>query len=250
MSFIKENNNDVLIVSFGSMGRRPSVDNLNDNKLFDYFDFFNFLPDNFKNVDLHYYGDLDQYCYHKGIRGISDNIENTVTYLREKINNRYIKVIFMGLSAGGYAAILFGSILNVDHIVAFYPITQLVENRPNYEEKYKDVLPYINKITHYHLFGVSKSCNKHHFSQQCQRICISPNVMLQVYNVTDNIKILMKECHAYDVLNKIINSEVKHLKFLPIYSKNKLISFCSLSLSNEPIKTHNKKDLSNTKPSL
>lgn len=204
MSFVKENKNDILIVSFGAMGRTPaSPDNLNDDS---FFDFFHFLPDNFKNVDLHFYADLDQYCYHKGIRGISNNIEGTIKYLREKINNQYKKVIFMGLSGGGYAAILFGSILNINHVVAFFPLTQLVEKRPEYDNKYIDLLPYINKTTHYHLFGVSKSQFKCHHPLQCQRICVSKNVILQIYDAIDDIKDLMRKCNVYDVLNKIIIS--------------------------------------------
>ena len=134
---------------------KSEVDNaqehINPNKNDFFFDFFNYLPNNFKNVDLHFYGDLDEYCYHKGIQGISHNIESTVKYLKEKINNRYKKVIFMGLSGGGYAAILFGSLLNVDHVIAFFPTTILVQNRENYDKKYKDLRPYINKITQYHL---------------------------------------------------------------------------------------------------
>lgn len=230
MACVKENNNDVLIVSFGSMARpvanrlvstrknRPVATRENNSttihetqqhtntSMYDaYFDFYNFLPDTFKNVDLHFYGDLDQYCYHKGIRGISNDIESTVKYLREKICNRYKKVIFIGLSGGGYAAILFGSLLNIDHVVAFYPLTLLIEKRLAYNSKYKDVLPYINKTTQYHLFAVDDPINKCHNPQQCQRICVSENVILKTYNIKDDIKILMKTCDICDVLNKIIN---------------------------------------------
>jgi hypothetical protein len=211
MSFFIENNNDVLVVSFGSMGRAPAnpddpnID-LNDSK---YFDFFRFLPDNFKNIDIHYYWDPDQYCYHKGIRGLSTDIDSTVKYLRERIGDRYKKVIFMGLSGGGYAAILFGSLLNINHVVAFYPSTQLIENRPDYEIKYKDLLPYINKTTKYHLLAVTKSRFKCHDLRQCQRLCISKNVTLQAYNVVDDMKDLMKECKLHIFLENIINSPEK-----------------------------------------
>lgn len=206
-SHIKENNNDVLIISFGSLGRRTAPQdykcNYNDNK---YFDFINFLPNNFKNVDLHFYADLDQCCYHKGLRGITNNVESTVEYLRQKISKRYKTVIFMGLSVGGYAALLFGSLLNINHVVVFYPTTQLTRNNPKYDAKYKDVLPYINKTTNYHLIAVAKPHYEYHNLQHCQRICISENVTLQVYDVVDDIKKLMKECNVVDILNKIINS--------------------------------------------
>lgn len=206
MSLIKENNN-VLIISFGSMGRitiAPTNNNFNMNH---YFDFFDFLPNNFKNVDFQFYGDPDQYCYHKGIRGVSTNIESTVKFLKDKIGDRYKKVIFMGLSGGGYAAILFGSLLNVSHVVAFYPLTKLVNNRPEYEDKYKDLLPHINKTTDYLLLGTGKTTNKHHLPQHCERICVSDNVVLKVYDVVDNIKHLMRECKIVDILNGIIDDD-------------------------------------------
>lgn len=299
MSFIKENNNDVLIVSFGGMGRyqaspskaqivpdqpkiyprhsylylnnisrRPNivsrrladnpfkranvVPNTNPRRNFIFgrpaitynqnqptpdnkgqeqkteiienidntekkndsvlFDFFNFLPNNFKNVDLHFYGDPDQCCYHKGIKGLSTNIDDTVEYLKQKIGNRYKKVIFIGLSGGGYGAILFGSLLNVDHVITFFPLTQLVKNRPEYESRYKDLLPHINNTTQYHLFGVSKPRQECHSLQQCKRICVSENVILKVHDITEDIKKLMRDCNIVDLLNKLINENSDKIK--------------------------------------
>jgi hypothetical protein len=204
MSHIIENNNDTLIVSFGSMGRGkvPISENMNMTR---FFDFFNFLPDNFKNVDLHFYADLHQYCFHRGIYGISKNIDETIKYLREKIGNRYKKVIFMGLSGGGYASILFGSILNVSHVVAFYPKSRFTANRPYYSSKYKDLLPYINKTTKYIIYAVTKPKVVNHDPAQCERLRIYKNVIVKKYDISDNIKLLMQECNLYEVLYTIIN---------------------------------------------
>jgi len=204
MSYIIENNNDTLIVSFGSMGRGkvPISENMEMTR---FFDFFNFLPDNFKNVDLHFYADLHQYCFHHGIYGISKNIDETIKYLRGKIGNRYKKVIFMGLSGGGYASILFGSILNVSHVIAFYPKSRLSANRPHYNSKYKDLLPYINRTTKYNIYAVTKPTRINHDPVQCERLRIYKNVNVQKYDIPDNIKLLMKECKLYEVLYTIIN---------------------------------------------
>lgn len=222
MSFIRDNNSDVLIVSFGGMGRPAAGPDVNmfNNTNTGYYDFHNFLPNNFSNVDIHFYADFDQYCYHKGIRGISTNIDTTTKYLKEVIR-KYKKVIFIGLSGGGYSAILFGSLLSVDHIVTFYPTTRLIKLRPEYDRKYKDLIPYINKTTKYHLFGVSKPCCKCHEKKQCERICKSNNVTLKVYEMKDNIKELMRECKAYECLKNLIDEDPKPgLRINPVIESN------------------------------
>ena len=66
--------------------------------------------------------DKNRNSYHNGIVGISNNIDETLPHLQAQIAP-YSNVIFLGVSSGGYAAILFGSLLNVKSVLAFIPQT-------------------------------------------------------------------------------------------------------------------------------
>ena len=64
---------------------------------------------NFKLFIIYIYQHLfyiDKCWYHKGIHDITNNIDETVLYFNTIIKaGNYKKVIFMDVSAGGYAAI-------------------------------------------------------------------------------------------------------------------------------------------------
>jgi hypothetical protein len=162
------NGGKYLIVAFGGMalkmgGIAP-------------FEFVHFLSEHFKDCDLLFYVDKEQCCYHKGIEGISTNIEGTVSYLKEKIMaGNYHKVLFMGTSGGGYASILFGSLCNIENVLAFIPATRL--KHPKYEV-YRNLKQVINPNTHYLLYGdlsVTDSQNCHHISH-CEDLEVFANV--------------------------------------------------------------------------
>jgi hypothetical protein len=158
-----------LIVSFGGMiskfgGLAP-------------FEFLNFLTKNYPQVDKHFYIDLAQARYHKGIEGMTTNIDETVSYLQKEIQG-YKKVVFLGVSAGGYAAILFGSLLHINTVIAFIPQTKLDSQNPLYNPKYIDLKNIINNVTSYHLYGdldVTDINDAHHISH-CENIEQFPNV--------------------------------------------------------------------------
>ena len=139
------------------------------------FEFLHYLSKEYSNnEDLLFYIDKKQSLYHEGIDSISNSIEETVVYLTNKIENGgYEKVIFMGTSAGGYAAILFGSLCKVTNVVAFIPPTKL--KNPKYKE-YRDLIPIINPTTHYLLYGdlSVKNINCSHHIQQCERLTCTP----------------------------------------------------------------------------
>lgn len=84
------------------------------------FEFSNFLHQHFPNDEKHFYIDMNQCWYHKGIKGLSTTIDETISCLKNEIKT-FEYVTFMGVSAGGYAAILFGSKLNVNTVIAFSP---------------------------------------------------------------------------------------------------------------------------------
>jgi hypothetical protein len=170
------------------------------------FEFLNYLSTSIhKNqCDLLFYIDKNQCCYHKGIDGISNNIEETVEYLNNKIRT-YEKIIFMGVSAGGYASILFGSLCkNVTHVIGFIPKIKL--SYP-IDIKYSNLKYMINSTTQYILLG-DKSINdindNHHISQ-CE--------MLEDYN---NVKILklnnvnLKELRDNGVISDLLENILQH----------------------------------------
>ncbi len=169
-SLIQEHNDtDTLIISFG--GRAKEFGGILP------FEFLNFLNKNFTEFDKHFYVDIHQVWYHKGIDGISSNIEETVAYLGSRIE-KYKNVIFLGISAGGYAAILFGSLLNIQKVIAIVPQTYL--HGDEFDERYTNLSQYINNKTNYYIYGDEEVADKnhaHHFSH-CTNVDNAPNVLV------------------------------------------------------------------------
>lgn len=88
------------------------------------------------NTDKIILRDLDSAWHHFGIRGISNDIFGTIAFLKEKIaEKKYDKIICAGIFAGGYAALLVGSIIRADEILAFSPPTFFDQkNRSEYDD--------------------------------------------------------------------------------------------------------------------
>jgi hypothetical protein len=151
------------------------------------FEFLNYLSKTYNNkYDLLFYIDKKQCCYHKGIDGITNNIEETVLYLNNKISKRnYEKIIFMGVSAGGYASILFGSLCNnINNVVSFIPKSNLTNP---IDEKYGNLKNIINQTTKYILIGdirIKNIYNSHHISQ-CENLKEKQNVHIIKFNGVD-----------------------------------------------------------------
>jgi hypothetical protein len=184
LKVLSENNNDTVIITFG--GAQKKFGGIQP------FEFLNFLTNNFKDCDKYFYIDKKTNRYHLGIEGISNNIEETVEYIKNILIS-YKNVYFMGVSAGGYAAILFGSLLNVSHIIAFIPPTQCnqINDKRKFDNKYSDLLYLINNKTQYHLFGdlsINNINNSHHISH-CDRLKIYPNVTINQYSKIDLIQL-------------------------------------------------------------
>jgi predicted esterase YcpF (UPF0227 family) len=166
------NGNKNLIICFGGMalkfgGILP-------------FEFLNYLSATYTDIcDLIFFIDKQQCWYHKGIQNITNNIDETVLYLNNIVDaGNYEKVIFMGTSAGGYAAILFGSLCNkVDNVISFIPQT-IVKNP--IDLKYSNLKEIINKNTKYFVYGnisIQDTNNIHHISQ-CENIECHSNVKI------------------------------------------------------------------------
>jgi hypothetical protein len=193
--FKKGIKSDILVVAFS--GYAQAYDGIPP------FEFVNYLTQHFPEPDKLFY--KDTYCssYHKGIQGISKNIQQTKDYLQQKIKD-YSKVIFTGNSGGGYGAILFGSLLNVDSVLAFMPPTILY--KPDKDPIYKNLAPFINNTTYYLIYGnLSITCfdNPHHI-RHCENIDIKPNV-----NVIKMENLSVKALRNSGALVNIINSVIK-----------------------------------------
>jgi acetyl esterase/lipase len=68
--------------------------------------------------------DLRQAWYHRGLPGHGDRLEDVAAWLRELLaGNGVERLVVAGNSAGGYAALLFGALLEADVVLCFAPQT-------------------------------------------------------------------------------------------------------------------------------
>lgn len=157
--------NQTLIISFGGLGLQFGQ--------IPPFEFLKTLQQIVPQYTKHFYIDIHRAWYHHGIDGISTDIETTQLYLSNIIKS-YDKVIFIGTSAGGYAAILFGSLLNVDKVIAFIPQTVLERDH----SPYANLNSFINSTTSYYVFGDPNAIDPTdlHCYSHCMNLAQHPNV--------------------------------------------------------------------------
>lgn len=67
--------------------------------------------------------DFLQCAYQQGLLGLSHDVPSTVEVLRAQLPAGQRRLVTMGSSAGGFAAILFGVLMGAERIVAFGPQT-------------------------------------------------------------------------------------------------------------------------------
>jgi hypothetical protein len=140
-------------------------------------EFRNFLSKNFPGVDVLLLVDYNCRCYHQGLKGLTSNVDETANYIQNIIIG-YKKVIFVGVSAGGYASILFGSLLKVNDVIAITPQTKL--KAVFFDDTYRDLTNLINSTTNYILIAdtsVEHPEHMHHISH-CERIEHYANVVV------------------------------------------------------------------------
>ena len=138
------------------------------------FEFLKTMSTNFADLDAHIYIDPSRSWYSEGFQGITSNTDETVEYLKEKIKD-YERVVFMGVSSGGYAAMLFGSLLEADRVVAFVPQTDLRygnigQTKGRIKNEYRDILPYVNDTTEYHLYVNEEDTSAMHHPYHIDRV--------------------------------------------------------------------------------
>ncbi|ARU55011.1 hypothetical protein OLMES_0924 [Oleiphilus messinensis] len=91
--------------------------------------------------------------YHGNIDGLAEGIEDLLAKIKV-ITDKYPMehVTFLGSSMGGFAALLFGILLNIGKIIAFGPQIRINPHLPNNPKndsqiEYKDLTPLINSST-------------------------------------------------------------------------------------------------------
>ena len=106
---------DVLFIVFGGYGGGIYMPP---------FEFYNILNRLRLPVNMLYVRDLHQMWYFNGLKGVTKSLEDTAQFLRWEIDSQSPnKVVTIGASMGGYAAILFGGLLCADLSIAFAPQT-------------------------------------------------------------------------------------------------------------------------------
>jgi hypothetical protein len=122
---------------------------------------FNFEEFDSTNSTL-YINMSDNDFYQRGIPGISSSIDETVVWLKRVIEFLDARIVrTFGGSAGGYAAALFGSLLDADAVYAFGPLLDI--GRPHcrsyqwnasrvFDHRYKNIIPFLRPIVNQCVF--------------------------------------------------------------------------------------------------
>ncbi len=177
--FKEHSDSDKLVVSFG--GRGKAFGKMSPFEFVKTFE--RILPD----TNQLFLVDNHDSWYHNGVSGETEDIDSTVSFLQQKIQG-YNEVVFLGNSSGGYASILFGSVLEVNKVIAITPQTILDFNMcESYVGKYKDVIPHMNDTTDYHIVG-DVSINNHmdfHHQRHCNRMEGIDNVDVKYFEGLD-----------------------------------------------------------------
>lgn len=91
---------------------------------------------NILNENKIFVRDVEQCWYHKGLLGISHDLQTTALFLKSEIDRLNVEeVYFVGNSMGGYAAILFSTLVGRGEVIAFAPQTFISQEL---RQKYSD----------------------------------------------------------------------------------------------------------------
>ena len=142
------------------------------------FEFFNSISD--IPCDKIFLRDFHQVWYQKGVDSELDHIDKLIARLKEIISqNNYDKICFIGNSMGGYAAILFGTILNIDTVISFAPQSYIDRfNRLiSYDIRWKNEISKVhsNKDKRKEYFDLKKHLSKIQSYKTELNIYYSPN---------------------------------------------------------------------------
>ena len=118
--YMEDNDSDTLLITFAGMGWKDSIPT---------FIFYNFLKP-YTNIDKLFLRDINCRYYISGIKNSTTCFKETIEMYRELISRKkYKKIVALGCSAGGYAAILYGELLGLDKVIVFSPQTVLTDRK-------------------------------------------------------------------------------------------------------------------------
>jgi hypothetical protein len=100
------------VVAFGGIGGGVGVPH------YEFFRVLSGVP-----VNRVFVRDLDQRFYQKGVRGLGTTFEEVAKNLEELLPPETERVVFVGSSAGGFAAVILGTLIGVDRVVAVAPLS-------------------------------------------------------------------------------------------------------------------------------
>jgi len=156
------------------------------------FEFFNLTRKH--DVNKIYLRDLSQTWYHSGLPGVSKSIDDTATFLRRKIDDTGVnKVVVIGNSMGGYAAIIFGILIKADIVHAFSPQTfinddnfirskkQIQNVHNNFSDKYFDLGEVIKLHSNLGKFNIYYDFNNKLDKKHARHLKRSRNVKLHPF---------------------------------------------------------------------
>ncbi len=105
---------NVLLIAFAGLGHELG---------FPMFEFNN-ITSGLKNINKIYLRDLRNLWFHRGLPNVGNNIESVAHFLRQYTTHPSTqRIVVFGNSGGGYAALLFGDLLQASEIHAFAPKT-------------------------------------------------------------------------------------------------------------------------------
>jgi hypothetical protein len=176
--FCKES--DKLIIIFGGLTFGNNI-----------FEFLKTLS-NF-NVNKIYIKDATNNWYLTGVKGVGSTPQEISEFLAEIISqNKHIKKVYtLGISAGGFAAILFGYLLQCNSILSICPQTILSQNMldsvEHPESLHKNIFRTLNIIQDKYQSFELMNIIKNNYETKC-------NLLYPYYNETDR-------AHANNLIN-------------------------------------------------
>jgi hypothetical protein len=145
------------------------------------------------NYDVVKLNDINGNYFFNGIDEIYDTMEKVSNKLSEYISG-YTKTIFMGNCAGGHAAVLFGTMLNVDKVIGFNPVSYMDQltlqlNDDGREDQgkfldqsieYLNLKPYLDNATYdTEIYSIVAQNTERHVKQS-NNISTCPNVDIEL----------------------------------------------------------------------
>lgn len=175
------NNCNELIVCFSGLGTNRNP----------HFLFQSTLKNTNKNIL--FIRDIERSWYMNGIAGITYDIDTNIKYLKEYIK-KYTTVTFIGQSGGGFAALYYGNLLNVDKIIAFSPQTFLdLETKKTFND---------NRWVNNNFYKYITNYNKNILN--LKYIHFSKKSKIYIHYGINNKDIIDKK-HAYYIKDKSVN---------------------------------------------